>query len=157
MQMHDIQNSTQAGTDKWRMVKDFAIGHRLTHGYEQAYNRVDEVGRNLQEALRVLLKDMRQKEALKRTKSAAEEAVMGVQADSSGKTSSSSRLPAPSLSPQSAEGWDILLGAPLPSLQPPPPLSPRVICSRLASAAGHGGQGRATSSSPSRAWSGRSG
>ena len=65
--MHDIQNSTQAGTAKWQMVKDFAIGHRLTRGYEQAYNRVDEVGRSLQEALRVLLKDIRQKEALKRT------------------------------------------------------------------------------------------
>src|SRR5205085_1169820 len=38
MQMHDIQNSTQAGTAKWQMVKDFAIGHRLTRGYEQAYH-----------------------------------------------------------------------------------------------------------------------
>src|SRR5437660_9131681 len=143
MQMHDIQNSTQAGTDKWRMVKDFAIGHRLTHGYEQAYNRVDEVGRNLQEALRVLLKDMRQKEALKRTKSAAEEAVMGVQADSSGKTSSSSRLPAPSPSPQSAEGRDILLGAPLPSLQPPPPTPRGPIAPRFDPAGHHGVTARA--------------
>src|SRR5437588_10271004 len=101
------------------MVKDFAIGHRLTRGYEQTYNRVDEVGRSLQEALRVLLKDIRQKEALKSTKSAAEEAVMGVQAYSSGKTSSSSCLPAPRPSPQSPEVRDSLLGAQRPFSHPP--------------------------------------
>ena len=155
MQMHDIQNSTQAGTAKWQMVKDFAIGHRLTRGYEQAYNRVDEVGRSLQEALRVLLKDIRQKEALKRTKSAAEEAVMGVQADSSGKTSSSSRLPAPSPSPQSAEGRDILLGAPLPSLQPPPHISRGVIVSRIDPDGDHGDTECATTPILERPWEGR--
>src|SRR5947209_6656979 len=71
MQRHNICNKKQAGTAKWQALKDFAIRHRLTRGYQQAYSGEDSVARGVQTALKVLLFDIRQKEALKRKRSDA--------------------------------------------------------------------------------------
>ena len=77
MQMQGYHNSIQAGTANWQKVKDFAIGHRLTHEFEQAYNGQDGVAGNLQRALDALLMDIWRKEALRRTRFAAEEGAVG--------------------------------------------------------------------------------
>ena len=98
MQMHEIQNKKQAGATKWQTLKNFAIGHRLIRGYEQAYNGQDGVAKKLQEALETLLFDIRQKEAVKRKRSNAEEAALAIAA-------SFSKAVVPSSSLQPARGF----------------------------------------------------
>src|SRR5437588_11921001 len=63
MQTHDIRNKKQAGTAKWQALKDFAIGHRLTRDYQQAYSGENSVARGPQTALKVLLFGSRPEEA----------------------------------------------------------------------------------------------
>ena len=132
MQTNDIRNKMQAGAAKWQMLKDYAIGHRLTRGYQQAYSGKDSVARDLQRALDVLLFDIRQKEALKRKRSDAEEAAFRVAVGpSQALILASSSQPAQNPSPP-LPAMSVL--APGPALPPPQPtyrFSRGVLVSRI--------------------------
>lgn len=147
MQMHEIQNKKQAGATKWQTLKNFAIGHRLTRGYEQAYNGQDGVAKKLQEALETLLFDIRQKEAVKRKRSDAEEAALAIAASSSRAVVPSSSLqpargflpaqaqaqaqaPAQDQTQALAQALSVLVSA-LPPPQPTPRFSRGVLVSRI--------------------------
>ena len=59
-------------------MKDFAVGHRLTREYLQAFNRKDSIVKKLQEALQALLFDVQAKMSKKRKLTAQEEAGRGI-------------------------------------------------------------------------------
>ena len=130
MQTHDICNKKQAGTAKWQALKDFAIGHCLTRGYQQAYSGEDSVARGLQTALKVLLFNIRQKEALKRKRSDAEKTFMGVVASSSKALVVASSSQPPPIPLPSFPAMSFLAPA-LPPPQPTHHFSRGVLVSRI--------------------------
>ena len=78
MSENDIQDKTQAGAAKWGELIDYAIGHRLIRAYRLAFKKTDAAGLKLQEAMKALLFDIRQKEAKRRRLAAQEDAARGL-------------------------------------------------------------------------------
>jgi len=149
MQANGIKHQTQAGTALWKGLQDYAIGHQMTQGYKEAYNGTDAIAQRLQEALQVLLFDIRAKMTRKRKDATKSNKVLGLPPASTKR----SRVAAAAAASDAA-ALGPALGPALP-FAGPPAFVPRGVIVYLTDPAEVVGASRGTIPVLERQWGGR--